>query len=96
MQARPDATATGALEVRTRGLRKFGRPDAALRGVPPAEREGATRFARHLADRLIRGASIAAGEAVAGPGGRRRLVGTRVGGRDDPEYDNAHLEFRWA
>jgi hypothetical protein len=57
---------TTAGVVETRGLRKFGRPDLRLRGVPPSEEENARDVVWALAERLARGERVRAGESLAG------------------------------
>jgi hypothetical protein len=57
----------------TRGLRKFGRPDLRLRGVPPEAQSEAVGLCWSLAERLVRGARLGPGFTASGvqlqPGG---------------------------
>jgi len=65
-----DEETDGTLAAWSLGLRKFGRPDLVLLGVPP---DGATEAAvllRDLAATLADGERIEPGDQVAGPNGR--------------------------
>jgi hypothetical protein len=70
--------------VETRGLRKFGRPDLRLRGVPPDAQDEAVGFCWGLVKRMARGARLGPGVAAAG-------VSLRAGG----EPGHPALEGEW-
>jgi hypothetical protein len=83
------------LWVRTRGMRKFARPDLSLRGVPAAQRQSAIALLHRVIEALARGEVMADGqelrvESLPGP-----LTCQVAGGADDPDFHNVHIEMRW-
>lgn len=64
---------TGTGNVESRGLRKFGRPDLRLRGVPPGAERQAVGLCWSLVERLARGARL--GPGFAGHGLQLSLCG---------------------
>jgi hypothetical protein len=85
----------GSQWVRTRGMRKFGRPDISIRGVPRADAPRAGALCEHLVElgalggRLIEGQDL---EVEGLPGG----MSVRHGGcLDDPRFNNTHVELCW-
>jgi len=86
----------GAWEVATRGMRKFGRPDLRLRGVPGDRRGEAEAACRVLADRLREGLVLGDGDEVRMAGHPEAWSCTLGGSPDDPRFDNVHLSLQWA
>lgn len=81
--------------IHTRGLRKFGRPDVSLRGVPRACRDAAVDLCNRLIELQALGGSIEEGEEI-------RLAGVPPGMRchhqgsfEDPDFDNVHIALDW-
>lgn len=85
----------GSAWIKTRGLRKFARPDVSIRRVPQADVQRAGAVAARLVELLARGMRFGDGSTldVEGvPGGLRM---TRGGSLDDPEFNNVRLEMVW-
>ena len=81
--------------VRTRGMRKFGRPDLSIRGVPRKDLNIAGALCERLVELNALGGHLADGqelevEGIAGP-----LHCTHGGGLDDPQFNNTYVEVRW-
>jgi hypothetical protein len=89
-------TAPGRVWVRTRGMRKFGRPDISIRDVPEAAVDRAGALCEQLAELQALGARFADGQLLAGEGMPSGLVAKLGGGMDDPQFNNTRVEFRWA
>ncbi|MEO7150066.1 MAG: hypothetical protein ABIY40_09070, partial [Rhodanobacteraceae bacterium] len=85
----------GVAWVRTRGLRKFARPDISLRGVPPVDIDRAGELAERLVELEVMGMRFADGTALDVEGVPRGLVAKLGGTLDDPQFNNTHVEFNW-
>lgn len=85
----------GGVWVKTRGMRKFARPDISIRRVPQAEAQRAGAVAARLADWQARGMRFGDGSTVAVEGLPSDLKITRGGSLDDPAFNNTHLELEW-
>jgi hypothetical protein len=72
-------TGDESLWVRTRGLRKFGRPDISIRGVPAGDRQTAVAYCREWIAGLVAG----------------RPAPEQSGDLNDPEFNNYHLPVIW-
>lgn len=81
--------------VRTRGLRKFARPDISLRGVPKTEVDRAGALAEHLLELQAMGMRFADGTLLEVDGLPRGLIAHQGGSLDDPQFNNRHVEFDW-
>ena len=81
--------------LHTRGMRKFGRPDLSVRGVPATHRAAA----KALIDRFIEfqalGGVIGEGQAIRMAALPDGMVCSHGGNEDDPDFNNAHVEIRW-
>ena len=85
----------GTQWIHTRGMRQYGRPDLSVHGVGPNRMDIVTR----LIDRFIQGQ--ADGQVI--PEGQEiRMAGLPPGGvcrhagdRDDPDFNNVHVEIEW-
>ena len=87
--------ADGHAWVKTRGMRKFARPDVSIRRVPQTEVQRAGAVASQLVELGVRGMRFGDGSVVEVdglPGGLRVTPG---GSLDDPEFNNTHLELIW-
>lgn len=87
--------ADGAAWVKTRGMRKFARPDISIRRVPPSEVQRAGAVASQLVELGVRGMRFGDGSVVEADGLPGGLRVTRGGSLDDPEFNNTHLELIW-
>jgi hypothetical protein len=87
--------ADGAAWVKTRGMRKFARPDISIRRVPQADVQRAGAVAARLADLQARGMRFGDGSVVDVEGLPDGLKLSRSGSPDDPEFNNTHLESTW-
>ena len=85
----------GTAWIKTRGLRKFARPDVSIRRVPQADVQRAGAVAARLADLQARGMRFGDGSTVDVEGLPGGLKIKRGGSLDDPEFNNTHLEIEW-
>lgn len=85
----------GAAWVKTRGMRKFARPDISIRRVPQTEVQRAGAAASQLVDLGVRGMRFGDGSVVEADGLPGGLRVARGGSLDDPEFNNTHLELIW-
>jgi len=85
----------GTAWIKTRGLRKFARPDISIRRVPQADVQRAGAVAARLADLQARGMRFGDGSTVDVEGLPGGLKIKRGGSLDDPEFNNTHLEIEW-
>ena len=85
----------GTAWIKTRGMRKFARPDVSIRRVPQAHVQRAGAVAARLADLQARGMRFGDGSTVDIEGLLDGLKITRGGSLDDPEFNNTHLEIEW-
>jgi hypothetical protein len=81
--------------VRTRGMRKFARPDISIRQVPQAEVERAGAIALRLAELQAQGMRFVDGTALEAEGVPTGLVAHLGGSLEDPQFNNIHVEFIW-
>ena len=87
--------ANGSAWVKTRGMRKFARPDISIRRVPQTEVQRAGAVASQLVELGVRGMRFGDGSVVEADGLQGGLRVTRGGSLDDPEFNNTHLELIW-
>jgi hypothetical protein len=85
----------GRLWIDTRGMRKFGRPDVSVSGVPPGSREAVIDLCNRFIEMMAFGAIVPEGQDV-----RMKTLPTglqchHAGSVDDPDFNNVHLEIRW-
>ncbi|CAM5253506.1 hypothetical protein [Rhodanobacter lindaniclasticus] len=85
----------GRCWVRTRGMRKFGRPDISIHGVPDAAVDRAGALCEQLAELQALGAHFTEGQVLTGDGMPAGLVAKLGGGMDEPPFNNTWVEFRW-
>src|SRR5690606_16488128 len=81
--------------VRTRGMRKFGRPDLSVRNVPENELGRAGSMCERLMEFLSMGGHFRAGQELAVDGLSRDMVAEPGGSADDPRFNNTHVAFHW-
>jgi hypothetical protein len=77
----------------TRGLRKFGRPDLSLHGVPPEYYEGAVELFQRFIQYQAFGGVIAEGQEIRMSSLPPGLTCHHAGGLDDPDFNNVHVEI---
>ena len=80
--------------IRTRGLRKFGRPDVSLRHVPEGQIDRAGMLCERLAEMQALGASFQDGQPLQADG-MDGFVAKIGGGDEEPPFYNTFVEFRW-
>lgn len=87
--------ADGAAWIKTRGMRKFARPDVSIRGVPRGGVQRAGAVAAQLVELEARGMQFGDGSIVSLEGLPQGLGVTRAGALDDPAFNNRHIEVTW-
>jgi hypothetical protein len=87
--------AGGTAWIKTRGMRKFARPDISIRRVPQADVQRAGAVAARLVDLQARGMRFGDDSTVDVEGLPGGLKIKRGGALDDPEFNNTHLELTW-
>lgn len=85
----------GLAWVKTRGMRKFARPDVSIRRVPQEKVRHAGAVAARLVDLQARGMRFGEGSTVDVEGVPDGLKVARGGSLDDPNFNNVHLELVW-
>lgn len=87
--------AGGSAWIKTRGMRKFARPDISIRHVPRDDVQRAGAVAGQLVELEARGMRFGDGSTVDVEGLPGGLRVRRAGSLDDPEFNNVHLELTW-
>lgn len=85
----------GMARIKTRGMRKFARPDISIRRVPQTEVQRSGAVAAQLVELQARGMRFGDGSEITAKGLPKGLTVTRGGSLDDPEFNNTHLEIVW-
>lgn len=81
--------------IRTRGMRKFGRPDISLTNVPDREIDRAGALAERFVDLGALGAHFEEGQTVEVGGVAGGLTVALSGDETDPLFNNSHAAMRW-
>lgn len=81
--------------VRTRGMRKFGRPDVDLTNVPTADIDRAGALCEQLVELQALGVHFDDGQPLDVDGVAGDLLAQCGGSMDDPQFNNTHVAFRW-
>lgn len=81
--------------IRTRGMRKFGRPDVSLTNVPDREIDRAGALAERFVDLGALGAHFEDGQVVEVDGVTGGLTVAASGDETDPLFNNSHVAMRW-
>ena len=85
----------GRWRVRTRGMRKFARPDIDLRNVPERDIDRAGALCERLVELQALGAHFSAGQPLEVDGLPGELTIAPGGHMDDPEFNNTHVAIYW-
>ncbi len=81
--------------VHTRGMRKFGRPDISIRGIPRSAVDRAGMLCEQLTDLQALGAHFTEGQTLAIEGLANGAEVHLGGGLDDPAFNNTYVGLRW-
>jgi hypothetical protein len=90
-----DEERPGARWYHTRGMRKFGRPDISVRGVPPELHEPVTELCHRFIQLQALGGVVPEGQPIRLQGLPEGMVSHTRGDEDDPDFNNAHLDIVW-
>lgn len=85
----------GKVWVRTRGMRKFGRPDISLHEVPRQDLNMAGALCERLVELNALGGHLADGQALEVDGLSGSLHCQLRGSLDDPQFNNTHVAMAW-
>jgi hypothetical protein len=85
----------GRLWIHTRGMRKFGRPDVSVTGVPPRWREAVIDLCNRFIEMMAFGAIVPEGQDIRMKNLPTGLKCHHAGNVDDPDFNNVHLGIRW-
>jgi len=88
--------AGGTLWLHTRGMRKFGRPDVGMAGVPQGELERAKAVVDQMIYYSAQGAVFnRPAKLHTSLGGACTIHPMLTGDLEDPDYNNEHYRLRW-
>jgi len=87
--------AKGRSWIRTRGMRKFGRPDVSLTNVPDREIDRAGALAESFVELGALGAQFDPEQRIEVDGVAGGLAVTLSGDEEDPRFNNTHAAMRW-
>jgi hypothetical protein len=79
----------------TRGLRKFGRPDLSVRGVPAEYFDGVVDLCNRFIELQALGGWIPEGQEIRIKSLPHGLRCHHAGNLEDPDFNNAHVEIPW-
>ena len=89
-----DAESRETRWLHTRGLRKFGRRDISIRGVPKEYIETATEICNRFIDHQAFGLIVPDGQLIRVDGLSDEIVCRHAGDLEDPDFNNVHIEIR--
>lgn len=81
--------------IRTRGMRKFGRPDVSITNVPDAEIDRVGALAERFVDLGALGTHFEDGQVVEVDGVAGGLTVRLDADENDPRFNNSHAAIRW-
>lgn len=81
--------------LHTRGMRKFGRPDISLRGVPEDQHDAALDLCNRLIEVQALGGVVQEGEEIRMASLPEGMQCHHAGDLEDPDFNNVHLEIQW-
>lgn len=85
----------GCLWIHTRGMRKFGRPDISVTGVPHSAREAVIDLCNRFIEMMAFGVVVPEAQVISMRTLPSGLHCHYAGSIDDPDFNNVHLEIRW-
>jgi hypothetical protein len=85
----------GGSWIRTRGMRKFGRPDISIHHVPDSQIDRAGALCEQLVELQSLGAHFNADQPLEVGGLPAGLIARPGGSLDDPQFNNTHVAFDW-
>lgn len=85
----------GTQWLHSRGLRKFGRPDLSLRGVPAEHLDASLSLLNRFIHLQALGGIIPDGQEVRAEPLPPGLICRHRGSLDDPDFNNVHVEITW-
>ena len=91
----PDVERPGRSWVRTRGMRKFARPDISITNIPKGEVDRAGMLCERLVELEALGARLEPGQALEVDGLPAGLVAQPGGDMADPHFNNTHVSLPW-
>jgi len=81
--------------IRTRGMRKFGRPDISLTNVPDRDIDRAGALSERFVDLGALGAHFEQAQSIEVDGVAGGLTVALSGDENDPLFNNSHAAMRW-
>jgi hypothetical protein len=81
--------------ISTRGMRKFGRPDLSVRGVPRPDTDTVIDVCNRLASMMALGAVVPDGKAIKAPTINGELICKIGGSLDDSTFHNKVIEIKF-
>lgn len=81
--------------VRTRGMRKFGRPDVSIHGVPREATDAAGELCLRLIEMQVMGARFVQDQPLEIEGLPGTMKAQLGGSLEDPHFNNTHVRFDW-
>lgn len=91
----PEADESGRLWIHSRGMRKFGRPDLSVRGVPVGYADAVSQMCRNLIDNMAAGQIISDGHLIRMGDLPPILQCRNQGSLQDPEFNNFYIEMNF-
>ncbi len=79
----------------TRGLRKFGRPDVSVRGVPRDHAKAAIDLCNRFIQMQALGGRIPEGQQIRMASLPAGMICHHSGDLEDPDFNNVHVEIRF-
>jgi hypothetical protein len=79
----------------TRGMRKFGRPDLSVTGVPESMDEAVVELIRRFIHLQALGGRVSEGEPIRMAALPAGLTCRHAGDADDLDFNNSHIEIAW-
>jgi hypothetical protein len=85
----------GTCWYRTRGMRKFGRPDLSVHGVMPKHADGVSLLIERFVEFQAHGGVIPDREQIRMKALPHGAVCRHRGSLDDPDFNNVYVEIEW-
>lgn len=91
----PEEEAKGRSWIRTRGMRKFGRPDISVTNVPDRDIDSVGVLTENFVELAALGSRFEEGQLIDVTGVRGGLKIALSGDENDPRFNNSHAAMRW-